>query len=143
MPRIATPKNLSAGHSHGFCTDARHDFAAEPRNTDFQSLEILYGFDFPVVPAAHLSARVADLKRFYIEDGGDLVPKFLTTAVIDSGRHLARRHTEGDGSEEIQRPGPVLKIIFHGVVHVRRAAGHRVKGFRRRHQFTGGIDLDL
>ena len=57
--------------------------------------------------------------------------------------HLLGSQTEGNGSEELRNGYLALPIVGRSVTHLGRTLGHRLKNFKRRHQFSGTIDLDL
>ena len=74
--------------------------------------------------------------------GVDLIPQFLTTAVVQPGVHFSGGHAKWHGGEELGSRDFTAPVVRRGVTHFSRASGDGIKDFQCRYQLACTVNAN-
>ena len=136
-------EDLAARQGHGGAAGAPEHLAAEAGNAHLEALQVRQRVDLLVEPARHLHAGIAGRQGHQAKRRVQLPPQFQAAAVTQPAVHLLRGHAERHGGEEGGHRHLAAPVVGGPVAHLRVALGDRVEHLQGRHQFAGGVHLDL
>ena len=134
--------DLAARHVDRRGAEPVDDFRPEAGNPHLEALKVREAVDLLLEPASHLGPGVSGREGLEAEFAVELVPELLAAAVVHPGIVLPWDQAAGHSAEE--RDGWMLvgPVARRRMEHVRLPFPDRIEALERRHELTGGVQLD-